>query len=1430
MKKQLYKWACPNFFYRIALIMFVGLISITGNAQTTLFSYTAENDNIGSLPSGWEWFGTSSAATVQFDSATTNKIIRINAGATTPSAYSTVRLQKTLAASYGTVQLSYKIRFNRLANAINTTNAPNFNRFGLNGTAASFNADNNTANATTSVAALALQGNFRPTAGGSFAPAGNFTLANNVWYQVSLTISRSGTNQVSVAGTIGLVSNNTIAKTITGTINTTTPTKLLNQFSFDVQAIYHYNTLDLDDIQLQLPSTVPAASNVTIVGNVEGLQTLVGSYALAGADTAGTQLQWASSNSANGPFVPIPGATSAQYQVARGDVGKFLSFTVYPASANGLITGVPVTAITNTAVVPHKGQPYITKLLPKGAVAVGSTLQIDYTYEHPKGIAEKNTQYVVLASDSFNIGYYKTVLTGTTNATNGINVVLDSSLVGKYLQVELLPQDVEGNYGAYAEWKSQVGVLNTIAISNVQFLSNGFPIDKYQGLIAGNVQVQATVSNFHPVNSQAAQLLVQLYNGKGTLVATQTSGIVNVANQSTQTIAAPSVEVSALVDGHSLTVTLVDAANKPLAAPERIGVLDDGDAVYQYYVDDGDSTRGTYLWIPPNTPFIRGIIIGIKNNAETQIMESADVRKVAEKWGLAEISIVMSGKTYNSTLISGLSFDFTNPTNANKFDSIIQALAIKSNHPELINAPFIPMAHSAYMDFPFHVAMRDNSKCIAAIPIKSGVPNIYTYYKGAGNGGSSFAPAPTANMNNVPLLFYQGLLPETIDNLFKTNPMRPLTQSLSSGFTNAYRSGDDGSGSYKPQNEYGGAIIDLAEGHFNALPRAVAIIANFIDKACAYRLPDTLPAKVSDKPALKPLNFSKGWLVDQNYFNNKQAGKYFAPAPYNEYKGNKKTALWYLDEALAKTCEQLAVTEYNKKVEQFTIYKPDGTPDTLFESVMSKQIATGPQYTDSLGIMRLKIFSFDKPWPIDTVLFDKNNVLTGPPSYSTNVLLPGVTQLPITNLPVKTKTSASCYQHIGNLEYKLRFYRYNPNAGGYTQSYVALYREGNDTVAASVRNVRIDRTQSTIPGLQAQTISFPDVPPIAASTRYVLLQAKASSGMPVAYFVRSGPAIVVNNQLIITQIPEGSKFPIPISVAAYQVGRTGVGGVYAAPTVYKTVWIHNIAPNKPQNLQANVLTNTALPRIALNWQPVVDSLVYAYEIWRDGIKISTVSNTAYIDSSVALNSQYLYHVTALNTKGNYSDSSNQVAVVVPNILPISISLFKAQPLATGSVACSWQVASTIGIEQLLLERSADGITYESIYSVSHVANSKQLYEDSLTNVLSGSVYYRLRIVEQNGKQYYSQVVKVALPNTYLGMRPMVNPFGQQLALAVRTVANGTINIHLLNNRGAECYNKQVYLTKGKHTVMCNTAHLAKGSYWLVVQSAYQRITQQVVKE
>jgi hypothetical protein len=86
-------------------------------------------------------------------------------------------------------------------------------------------------------------------------------------------------------------------------------------------------------------------------------------------------------------------------------------------------------------------------------------------------------------------------------------------------------------------------------------------------------------------------------------------------------------------------------------------------------------------------------------------------------------------------------------------------------------------------------------------------------------------------------------------------------------------------------------------------------------------------------------------------------------------------------------------------------------------------------------------------------------------------------------------------------------------------------------------------------------ITFPAIADVTDTRKPVTLTATASSGLPVAYYVDSGPAVVEGDTLRFTPIPPRSKFPVEVRVVAWQWGRSSAPAVKSADPVVMTFHI-----------------------------------------------------------------------------------------------------------------------------------------------------------------------------------------------------------------------------------------------------------------------------------
>jgi len=152
---------------------------------------------------------------------------------------------------------------------------------------------------------------------------------------------------------------------------------------------------------------------------------------------------------------------------------------------------------------------------------------------------------------------------------------------------------------------------------------------------------------------------------------------------------------------------------------------------------------------------------------------------------------------------------------------------------------------------------------------------------------------------------------------------------------------------------------------------------------------------------------------------------------------------------------------------------------------------------------------------------------------------------------------------------------------------------------------------------------------------------------------------------------------------------------------------------------------------------------------------------------------------------------------------------------------NWKTETESNSNYFIVERSVDNLTYSSLGTIAAAGNSsKQLnysFIDYGAGLLNNNIlYYRINLVEINGKTNYSNVVQVRLNKTF-NIKAWPNPFSSFVFVNINTNENTELVISLtdITGRIISSYNK--IISSGTLQQTINTpASLASGIYFLSV--------------
>jgi hypothetical protein len=237
---------------------------------------------------------------------------------------------------------------------------------------------------------------------------------------------------------------------------------------------------------------------------------------------------------------------------------------------------------------------------------------------------------------------------------------------------------------------------------------------------------------------------------------------------------------------------------------------------------------------------------------------------------------------------------------------------------------------------------------------------------------------------------------------------------------------------------------------------------------------------------------------------------------------------------------------------------------------------------------------------------------------------------------------------------------------------------------------------------------------------------------------------------------------------------------------------------------------------------------------RSGARIIKGNN----NNNILLGGQTIYdgQTTKVNStvggtvNGPASASASRVGgpQFLNHTLPVKLSEFKVIG-NSGKVLLSWTTEQEVNSEYYQIERSDDGKSFHTIAIVSASGNSSVQLKYSYTDndPLNGQNYYRLKIVDVDGKFEYSPVKNVnsAFSNSVLGVAP--NPVSSMLNIAFSNPSKKDYQVNLVNRTGQIVYSQKFSGSLGK--VNFQTANFPEGSYFIeVIDASGSRFTKNIL--
>ena len=255
---------------------------------------------------------------------------------------------------------------------------------------------------------------------------------------------------------------------------------------------------------------------------------------------------------------------------------------------------------------------------------------------------------------------------------------------------------------------------------------------------------------------------------------------------------------------------------------------------------------------------------------------------------------------------------------------------------------------------------------------------------------------------------------------------------------------------------------------------------------------------------------------------------------------------------------------------------------------------------------------------------------------------------------------------------------------------------------------------------------------------------------------------------------------------------------------------------------------------AVTAEPANLSVYPASSVFKSGAQVAAGEYVVYTGAGNSVtvtgvgNKTYYYSIFEYN--GSAAPVYNTLApvtgtVVVSTPLPVTLTHFSARE-DMGSVVLNWATAQEVDNEAFLVERSVDGVRYETIQRIAGAGNSTTPLQYSYTDrqlPQAERVYYRLKQVDFDGAFTYSKVETVNLKSAQGGLSVYPNPVASQFRVTLPAgVAEGVLSV--FDASGVLRASQKI-----TGTAMVNNSLWSAGTYYVQVQSGGKLYQRKIVK-
>ena len=280
-----------------------------------------------------------------------------------------------------------------------------------------------------------------------------------------------------------------------------------------------------------------------------------------------------------------------------------------------------------------------------------------------------------------------------------------------------------------------------------------------------------------------------------------------------------------------------------------------------------------------------------------------------------------------------------------------------------------------------------------------------------------------------------------------------------------------------------------------------------------------------------------------------------------------------------------------------------------------------------------------------------------------------------------------------------------------------------------------------------------------------------------------------------------------------------------------------------QNVPGSVINGDVSTELAvynytdgLNWRGFAGSVCERSSVSRCA-QVTAAASYATAQTQITVRMGYDYHYTNSNFNSRptrqYGSRFGCFSFPQQSSLPVKLISFTGT-YKSNAAFLNWEAENQVNFSGYEIEKSTDGIHFEGIASKSRqgTGSDREFYNymDDLSAATEKAFFYRLKMVDLDGKFTYSNIIVLRKDGIKTGISISPNPVvsGGLATARIEASKKGTIEIEILDMAGRIVLRQQNQVFEGTNSIALNQlSRLQPGIYILRAKNGEEVVTERL---